>query len=144
MMEIVLANRAEAASRIRPMTKPDRAVRPSPTKAQPASPLWARAPVSEPIRSEKPVSTVDDYEKQKVWSPPRYPERTYIASDEELAPYGQASVEEMVATMNAYLNPKRDYVSVGDYPTGKKKFDRLCVRWQRLGLQYEAAPGMKF
>jgi hypothetical protein len=144
MMEIIMANRAAAASGAQPMTKPVRSAKPARTgDAQPISGLWTRTPQSEPIRLEEPAPMVDTKEMRKLWSPPRYPERTYLASEEELAPYGQTSVEDMVAAMNAYLNPKLDYVSVGDYPTGKKKFDRLCARWQRLGLPFEEAPGMK-
>lgn len=65
--------------------------------------------------------------------PPRYPKRAYQALPEELEAYGAATTEEVVAEFNEFLRARKLHpVSVGDYPTTRKRFIRLCQRWQRL------------
>lgn len=64
--------------------------------------------------------------------------RPYAASDEELRDAGLASVDELVREVNEALQPSGNFVTQGDYPTTRTRFEKL-VR-HRDGLRNQAAP----
>ncbi|TLX16020.1 hypothetical protein [Rhizobium sp. MHM7A] len=69
---------------------------------------------------------------------PTYPKREHPASDEELAAIGVSSVSELVQRVNDHLLSSNDFpISVGDFPSNKRLFDRLVARYERLGLNQQ-------
>lgn len=92
------------------------------------------APPKPLVALEKLIFTKTVY---RPTEPPKYPQRTYQASSEELEPFGVSSVDEMVTKMNAFLATRNDIITAGDFPTSKGTFRSLCVRWKKLGLTYD-------
>lgn len=73
--------------------------------------------------------------KQPSVQAPLYPTHVYQASPDELERLGVSSTNEIIDRINERMrNEGRHPISIADYPVNKKLFDRMCIRFEKLGL----------
>ncbi len=105
-------------------TRPSDGLMPQPEKepaAVPAAPMDSSTPVTQETRPG--IEQLS------------YPRHVYQATPEELGPLGVISTMEMIERINEKMRREgRHPISVADFPVNKKLFDRMRIRFEKLGL----------